>query len=83
MTDAMRAALEWLNKRGGDGSVQGWNADARNRQRGYGQGVLAAGEMAKVHWTTWKKLAELGLVEVYSAGKGRRIRIVASEARHG
>jgi hypothetical protein len=64
VTSAQKDALEWLRKRGGDGS----------RQRG--NVLLAAGEIAPVMWSTWKKLAELGKVEIYGAGKFTRVRVL-------
>lgn len=64
MTKAQTEALEWLKKHGGDGMFA-----ERNRQV-----LLAAGERAPVMRSTWKSLAELGLVEFYGS---RRLRIVA------
>lgn len=66
MTPSCKAAIEWLDKRGGDGVFD------KN-------GVLvAAGESAPFTRTTWNNLRDLGYVEFYNpTNKGRgRLRIV-------
>ena len=60
---AGRAALDWLDERGGDGVF----ADIGN------QVLSARGEKAPVMRATWNELSRLGYVEFY--GK-RRARIV-------
>jgi hypothetical protein len=64
MRDALRQALEWFRNRGGDGVLMRGNA------------LLCGGEVAPHRWSTWKALIEGGHLEQYSAGGGRRVRVV-------
>jgi hypothetical protein len=72
MTAAQRAALDWLAKHNGDGTLD------RNGI------VLAAGETAPFTRATWNGLRDLGRVEFYRLSpKGYgRIRLAAA-ARSG
>ena len=66
VTKAQKDALEWLQKRGGDGMFD---------KNGI---VLACGETAPHERNTWNALRDAGLVEFYKlTGKGRgRLRLI-------
>lgn len=77
MTEAQRAAIEWLRKRGGDGVFQRvLSRDPELAAQGKRfNALLARGELAPFMWSTILKLVELGHLEEYQAGKARRFRI--------
>lgn len=60
---AMLSALKWLRSRNGDGVFD------RN------QVLIAGGERAPVMRSTWSKLADAGLVELYL--NRRRVRVTS------
>lgn len=69
LTAAQRAALTWLDKRGGDGVFDRFGV------------ALAQGETAPVERKTWNALRDQGLIEFYdgraSGGTGYgRLRVV-------
>lgn len=71
MTPSQKNALKWLQDRGGDGVFD---------RRGV---LLACGESAPFERSTWNKLRDAGLVEIYGGaaigGKGYgRLRVKAA-----
>lgn len=64
-TDAQKAALKWLINRTGDGVFDKTLC------------LVAAGERAGVNRSTWSRLHDLGLVEIYvpAGARHKRVRV--------
>lgn len=65
LTKSQSEALKWLTERNGGGCFDKHGV------------LLAGGELAPFMRITWNALRDLGLVEMYGAGRGR-CRVVAT-----
>ena len=68
MSDAQKAAYEWMKRRGSDAAVA--------KTKAGGQQIMAQGDIAPFTVSTRKKMVVAGMAEYYQVGQQKRFRLL-------